>query len=190
MFRNTKLWSRFLEVLALASASIISGAFLLKWFYGDFPVYGENPALVTQKDVSLAIGYWHTKVYATTPPAFIIRILAALVDLVSVALLVWGLICLVKLLRYYAQNELFSKRTLALYSRISRIALIWTLYNPVKFSLLTLITTLSNPTGQRTIAVMLTQDDVVHVFIAGCFVLLTSVIHSAHTLKHEQDLTV
>jgi len=73
---------------------------------------------------------------------------------------------------------------------MSRIAFIWTLYNPLKFTLLSLVTTLNNPVGKRMLAVNFSSDDIFHIFVVGVFWVITSLMQAAYELKSEHDLTV
>jgi hypothetical protein len=169
---------------------LIIYAFIAKWYTGDFPVFSDIADSVRQTHLYTGIGYWRASTYTKTIPSNVVRVVASIIDGASFFMLIWGIICFIKLLRYYYRDELFSTNTLALYSKMSRIIFAWTLYNPLKFILLSAVTTLANHTGHQVIAISITSNDVVYIVIAGFFVLINSLMHAAYKLKYEQDLTV
>lgn len=146
-------------------------SFFYKWFGSAIPLYTDTAN--NSSSVSLCAHF-----------------VGALVEGISVGLLLWGGICFIKTLRYYQKGELFSANTLALFHKMSRIAFAWTFYEPIKITLLSFITTSANPVGQRVITIEFTSHDIIHIFIVGCFLIITSLIHEAYTLKNEHDLTV
>jgi hypothetical protein len=167
---------------------VLVALFLIKWFSGPIPLYHDVDDCIKQTRLYAGIGYWYTGSLTFHPS--IIRVLAALVDGISIALFTWGIACFIQLLRLYNNNEIFSETTMGLYAKISRILFAWTLYNPLKFTLLSMITTLANPAGKRVIALAISSDDVYHIFITGFFVWISSIMQTAYVLKQEHDLTV
>lgn len=184
-----KLYARFLEFFLLIGVLLIVGSFIFKWFSGDIPIYRDIADSARHTRIYAGLGYFYTT-NNTAAPSFLIRLLAALVDGISITLFIWGCICFLKLLRFYRAGELFSANTLALYTKLSKITFAWTLYNPIKFTLLSFITTINNPHGTRMISVGFNSDDMFHIFIVGFFLVITSLMQVAYELKHEQDLTV
>jgi len=186
-----KSYARVLELMCIfVGIPFIVGAFLFKWFCGDFPIYSDAIDCTIHSRLFTGIGYFYNAVYAQMPPPMVVRLVAAAVDGISIGLFLWGSICFIRLLRYYSAGELFSANTLALYTKLSRILFAWTLYNPLKFTLLSYITTMLNPAGKRVIAIAFNSDDIFYIFIVGFFLVITSLMQEAYNLKHEQDLTV
>ena len=182
--------ARFLELICILCIPVIIVLFLMKWFSGNFPIYSDAADSIKQTRLYAGIGYWHIGTHAKQIPLMFIRITASLIDSISLILFIWGSICFIRLLRLYYRDEIFSAHTLALYATISRIAFVWTLYSPIKFTLLSMVTTLANPTGQQIIAVAISSNDLYHIFITGFFVWITSIMKTAYKLKQEQELTV
>jgi len=185
-----KSYAQFLEVLCLFGMIFIIFAFLFKWFLGDFPVYSDVVDSTKHSRLYTGIGYFYTSSYSLTPPSLVIRFLASFIDGISLGLFTWGCFCFIKLLRFYRKGELFSANTLAIYSKVSRIAFAWVLYNPVKFTLLSIITTYYNPVGKRVVAIAFNSDDIFNIFIVGFFLVMTYLMQEAYKLKYEHDLTV
>ncbi len=186
-----KSYARFLELFCLFVAlplTIIG--FVYKWFGGSMPIYydiadcSKKVTLYT----GLSIPYGSGQSEATM--ALISRIASSCIDGISIALLVWACICFIKVLRYYQKGELFTANTIALFNNMSKIIFAWALYEPFKFTLLSIVTTLSNQQGQRVIALGFTSNDVIHIFIVGFFLIITSLMHEAYELKNEHDLTI
>lgn len=75
-------------------------------------------------------------------------------------------------------------------SNLSKIALGWTIYNPARETLLSLITTLHKTAGHRMISVQFGSKDMINIFIFICMVLLTAFSQEGLKLKKEQDLTI
>ncbi len=183
-----KAFASFLRALCFIAIPVLVGVFLIKWFSGPIPIYSDVDDSIKQTRLYAGVGYWYTG--ALTLPPIIIRLLAALVDGISIALFTWGIFCFLQLLRLYTKNEIFSENTLALYAKISRVLFAWTIYNPIKFTLLSVITTLAHPAGKRVIALAISSDDLYHIFITGFFVWITAIMQTAYSLKQEHDLTV
>jgi hypothetical protein len=118
------------------------------------------------------------------------KILYLLIDGISGVLILFGCFYFIKILKLYQQGEIFSSCQLQLFHKISCIALIWTLYAPVKHTLLTLVSTFFNPVGQRVIEISITSHDIINIFVVGFLFVITSLIQEAYTLKNESDLTV
>lgn len=187
-----KSYARFLEIFCIVLVvPLTTAAFIYKWFGGTMPIYNDIADCSKKVTAYYGLSFIHNSAPSQTIlPAASSRLLGAFIDAISVALLLWGCICFIKVLRYYQRGEIFTANTLALFNNMSRIAFAWAIYEPFKFTLLSIVTTLSNQEGQRVIALGFTSNDVIHIFIVGFFLIITSLMHEAYTLKNENDLTV
>lgn len=186
-----KSYARFLEIFCLVIVLPLTAiAFAYKWFGGAMPVYYDIADCSKKVTVYTGLSFVYNSAPSQSALAIASRVLGALIDGVSVALLLWGCICFIKVLRYYQRGELFTANTIALFNKMSRIAFAWALYEPFKFTLLSIVTTLSNQEGQRVIALGFTSNDIIHIFIVGFFLIISSLMHEAYELKNEHDLTV
>ena len=118
------------------------------------------------------------------------RFLGILVDGVSYGLIIWGFICLIKLLNYYRRGNVFSLETFSLFRKLSKIALIYTIYEFFGYMLMSLISTMHNAPGERMLAVQIGSGDIKNIFVVACFFVITSLMYEGYKLKKEQDLTV
>lgn len=183
-------YARFLELFCLIIVlPLLILSFLYKWFGGDIPIYQDISDCAKKVTLYTGLSFF----YPTTPSApstIMTRVLAALTDGISLCLFLWGCFSFIKLLRFYEQGELFSLNTMSLLNKLSRIAFAWTLYEPIKFTLLSFITSASSHNGIRIISLGVTSNDIFHIFIVGFFLVITSLMHEAYELKNENDLTV
>lgn len=166
-------------------------SFMYKWFLAPLPMYNDIATYTKKVSIYTGLGFFYQgTTHAYSFMVILVRIIGALIDAVSIGLIVWGCLCFIKLLGFYQRNELFSSNTLALFKKISRIAFAWVVYEPIKFTLLSFVTTMTNPIGQRIITIVITSNDVIHIGIVGFFWILTSLMHEAYILKSDQDLTI
>lgn len=92
-------YARFMELLFLfIGIPLIIGSFIFKWFYGGIPIYSDIADSAKHTRLYAGIGYFYTATHAPAPSIFI-RIMAALVDGISIGLFLWGCVCFVRLLR-------------------------------------------------------------------------------------------
>lgn len=118
------------------------------------------------------------------------RIAGMLVDGVSLCLLLMALYAVFKLMDRFSVNEFFSQKTVFMLSHISRIMLLWALYAPVNRTLISLVTTLHNKSGDRVITVSFGSSDLTNVLVMGFLMLTSMMLSEGYRLKQDQDLTV
>jgi hypothetical protein len=127
---------------------------------------------------------------ANLEPSFFLKLIAATVDGISCLFLLLGIIYLVKILNCYIAGELFSKNIMRLYRKLLWAAFAWTVYNPIKVPILSLVTTYNNAVGHRVLTLSFKGDDVLHIFIVGSLLVINFLMREAYKLKQEQDFTV
>ena len=156
--KKLRLYAYFLQLFCLLLVlPLIIVAFFYKWLQPVMPVYSDIADGAKQVRLYIGLLYAYTPSCYWLPSPVLVRILGALIDGVSVVLFCWGCIYFVQLLHYYKRNELFSLRTLSIFHSLSRIVFFWALYNPVKLTLLSIVTTFFSPTGQRIIVFGITS---------------------------------
>lgn len=184
-------YARFLEIFCLVIVvPLLVLSFLYKWFYGDIPVYLDIADCAKKVTVYTGLSFFYTATPLLPSTTMVTRLLAACIDGVSLGFFLWGCLTFIKLLRLYKRGELFTLNTMALLNKLSRIVFVWTLYEPIKFTLLSFVTTASLHNGVRIISLGLTSNDIFHMFIVGFFLVITSLMHEAYEIKNEHDLTV
>ena len=118
------------------------------------------------------------------------RLLGFLVDGISTGLLVFVLWLVIRLSYVIEQGNLFTLPSYALIKRIVRLFLLWALYAPIKYTLLTLIQTMHNPVGERLLTVTIGMDNLVHLIIWCGLALTAFAIHQGISLYEDFTLTV
>jgi hypothetical protein len=119
-----------------------------------------------------------------------LKIAWAIVFSISDFLFAFGFFYFVRLLRQYYKGYIFVDRSLSLLRTISRVALTWTIYQPIQNTLRTLILTFHLGHGKRKISLPLASKDIFNIFVVFCFLIITSLMYEGYKLKKEQDLTV
>lgn len=118
------------------------------------------------------------------------KIFGFLVDFISIGLIVYALILVIKLMDHFKSNEFFSAQILSTMHSLTKIALIYACYAPIKYILLSVITTYNNKPGERVIALAIGNSDVINILIFCLLFLILSVVRQGHSLKQDQDLTI
>jgi len=168
---------------------VISGIFLVfvpffyKWLWEGNASFNEIKFRIMKVTGLSTVG-------SNLFPSLKLKLLAMMVEGVSVALLLIGCIYFFKLLDFYSKGEFFSKNVLGYYRKILWTAFLWTLYGPIKLTILSILTTINNPPGQRTLSVILGSEDLLHILIVGSLLVINLLMQEAFKLKQEQDLTV
>ncbi len=121
---------------------------------------------------------------------FVHRVLGLMVDGIAFSILCAGVVFFYRLINYFQTSEFFSSRVIQVLHTLSKIALCWVLYSPLRKMLLSVITTLHKGSGNRVLAVEVSTGDIINIVIFICFVLITALIQEGSKLKKEQDLTI
>jgi hypothetical protein len=182
--KNIKVYARRLEVFSYLLLPVLVVRVLLKWFCDS--VSGMDTLFFSYN--GSAQPFESIKNLSEIP--MLHRILGLLFDGASVALLIGGLVGIAQLMRCFQSGDIFSVRTTTLLHKISKLALCWAVYTPINYMLLSLVTTLHNPVGQRAISVSFGSNDIVNIFVFGFFMIILSLMQEACRLKQDQDLTV
>jgi hypothetical protein len=181
--KNLKVYAKFLEFFVkFIVLPLIIFVFAYRWF-----INGYSESL---DKFWVGFGYSWDVINSLANLPILSKILYWLIDGFSGVLILFGCFYFIKILKLYQKGEIFSSYQLRLFQKISRIAMAWALYAPVKHTLLTLVSTFLNPVGQRVIEVSITSHDVINIFVVGFLLVITSLMQEAYALKNESDLTV
>jgi hypothetical protein len=159
-------------------------SFYYKWFLGS-----GIEAVLKKHDFWCGVSYTFDS-NILSPVPMISKILALLVDGFSYIIFILGFIYFIKILNYYQQGKIFSEQTFLAFKWISRLAFLRAIYTPIKYSLLSIITTFHNPVGQRVLSATIGSDDIFNIFIVGFFLLITSIMYEGYKIKKEVDQTI
>lgn len=118
------------------------------------------------------------------------RMLGFVVDGLGTTLLVFVLWLVIRLSYVIEEGNLFTLPSYALIKRIVRLFLLWALYAPIRYTLLTLIQTMHNPVGERLFTVTVGMDNLMHLIIWCGLALTAFAIHQGISLYEDYTLTV
>jgi len=118
------------------------------------------------------------------------KLLGALLESISLVLFLIGFFYFVRVLKLYQNGKIFSHGSFLIFKKIAWVALVWTIYAPVKHMLMSVIMTMFNPVGERMISLGFNTTDMVNIFLVGLLYFITAMIYEGYTLKSESDLTV
>lgn len=118
------------------------------------------------------------------------RLLGLLVDSIMLAIAITGIFTFVKLLRMLRSGQFFTLEIIGLLQRLSIIALMWAIYTPIRYALLSVITTWHLGSGHRILAMAVGSTDLINIMIFASFVIITALMHEGYKLKQDRDLTI
>jgi len=166
-----KKYAHILEIISYCFAGIIISLTYIQWLLGWN--LSSDPFLQTVSAMPL-----------------IDRLLGLCVDTTALVIACYGIIIFIRLMKKFQEGQLFSSSTAQLLNKLSKTALYWALYHPLRNTLLSLITTLHKGPGNRIISISIDTSDIVNIFMFTCFVLITALIQEAYKIQQEHDLTV
>ena len=118
------------------------------------------------------------------------RLLGVFATSISVIIMVWGLVYLIKTMRSIQQGKIFSYQTTTYFKRMNTLFLWLALYTPLHRMLFVLTTTLHNPPGQRMLSFGFTSGDLTNILIFAFFLVITSMMQEGSRIQEDLDLTV
>ncbi len=105
-------------------------------------------------------------------------------------ILIFGFISFIKILDLFKKGEIFTTNVFYQFKTLTKLALIWVIYNPLGYTLLLLTITINNPKGHRYLGLSFSSQDALNILLFGLFLLVTSLMYEGLRLKKESDFTV
>ncbi|MBA3953943.1 DUF2975 domain-containing protein [Candidatus Dependentiae bacterium] len=177
-------YTRLIQITSIACAVIVTVVTCLSWVSDLFPTItalfqnsGEGTNALTRFKELSAIPFSH-------------RCIGFIVDGIALSILWVGIVFLNRVLKRFQAGDFFSLENIHLFTLLSRVALAWALYMPLRVTLLSLITTLHKGVGHRMLTLQLSIQDSINIGIFLGLALLTSLIEESSKLKKEHDLTI
>jgi len=188
---SAKKYARILELLCMYVALPIAIFLMLyRWLLSEIPIVRDISDMTHRAILHASFGCFYRTEPWSKSFQWVARLLGIGIDFISISLLVIGALYFIRILRLFQHNKIFSPDSLRYFMMMSRIALIWAIFSPIKFTLLSFVTTMFDQFGCHLIAFGITSNDIINIIVAGLFVILTSLMHEATELKHEHDLTI
>ncbi len=129
-------------------------------------------------------------VAVTAPLASSTLIFAFLVSLIPTSIIIFGLINLRTLFTLYEKGIVFTQKNVQCFRNIGIALIALILANLAHGALLSVVLTLNNPVGERTISLTFGSEDLSALIMGAMIILVSWVMNEAASLEHEQAHTV
>lgn len=182
---NIKRYAYWLQVISVLFAMFLFGEICYRWLF-----FSEASTFWAEIYTNVSYSFGLNWLKELTEMSFLQRLSGFAVDTLGLVILCLGILALQKLLKLLKSQLFFNGETVKLLNNLSKIALGWTIYNPVRVTLLSLITTLHKGVGKRVISLEFGLKDMVNIFIFASMILISVLLQEGLKLKKEQDLTI
>lgn len=120
------------------------------------------------------------------------RMLGLIVDGLGFCIIFVCVFFFICLMRLFSKGSFFSADAISYLSKLSRWALAWAIYNPLRYTLLSVITSWHFPAGigKRELSIAFGSTDFINILVVGCLVMITTFIKDGYALQQERDLTI
>lgn len=163
--------SRKMEFFTTALLLLIPSALALLWVYADVSIL--KIAILLPDDISIA---------ALTP---LTRVLGFLVSMIAASVVLYGLAQLRHLFRHYQRGHIFTEYALIRLRKFAWSLLLVGLLRPLTGAALSVLLSINNPPGQRTLALTVGSNDIALLFISGVFIVIAWIMAEGVRLADE-----
>jgi hypothetical protein len=119
-----------------------------------------------------------------------LRLIGFAISLFPLSALLYGLMNIRNLFSFYKNGVIFSFEHVNIFKKISKALFWWVLLSILYESGKSVLFSLGNPPGQRTLSITFDSSEATTLFIAGIVFLIAWVMDEGRILKEEQSLTV
>jgi len=182
---SIKRYAHWLQIISIIFAVIIFGQICGRWLF-----FSKISSFWTDIYAKASYSFDSSWFKEISEMSSFQKLSGFLVDILGLAILCFGIIVFNKLLKLLKSQIFFTSESVKLLNNLSKIALSWALYSPVRGTLLSVITTLHKSAGNRIISVAFGSRDIINIFIFVCMILVTILLQEGMKLKKEQDLTI
>ena len=179
-------YTRWLQIISVAFAVIVFAEICFKWFWGSLLPSEYFSDLYVKASYSFN-GNW---IKELSHMSFVQKVIGFVIDGFGLFILCMGIIAFNKLMKLLKSQIIFTSESIQLLSNLSKLALSWALYSPMRGTLLSLVTTIHKEAGNRIISAQFGLKDMINIFVFVCIILITTLMQEGLKLKKEQDLTI
>lgn len=122
--------------------------------------------------------------------SFQTRLLASGASLLTSGIAMTGFYFVIRLFKLYETGRIFSPENVNFFKKLGYILIAYMFAGIVHNSIMTIILTLSNPSGQRMISVGFSSSDLSKLIIGIILILVSRVMDAGREMQEEQQLTV
>lgn len=125
-----------------------------------------------------------------TPLSVKLRLIGFFACLLPLSALVYGLLNIRKLFSFYKDGVIFSFEHVRIFRKISKALVFWVFTSVLYASAKSILFTIGNPPGQRTVSVGFGSPEITTLVVAGIVFVIAWVMDEGRILTEEQNLTV
>jgi hypothetical protein len=116
------------------------------------------------------------------------RSLAFLAELIPLCTILYGLFRLRALFILYQNGMIFTAKNVSCFRSLGRTLIAWMICDVIRNSLLSMILTMNNPPGKRSITVGLNSADFTGIFVGIVIITIAWVMDEARKIQEDQEL--
>lgn len=117
-------------------------------------------------------------------------VLGALVSLLPIGVIIYGLVTLKGLFRLYADGIIFANENVKYFRQLGYTFIAWVIAATLFTPLISMVVSFTNPVGQRELVVGFELIDIFTLIIAGIVLIIAWVMNEGRKLEDEQAHTV
>lgn len=117
-------------------------------------------------------------------------LLAILVSAIPIGIILYAFIKLRNLFSLYQQGVIFNMANADCYRSLAYALIYWAFSKLAFIPLLSLVLTMNNPPGQKSLVVSIGSADLANILIGAIVLLISWVMHEASVMEEEHSFTV
>ncbi|HZW60686.1 MAG TPA: hypothetical protein VFF04_00510, partial [Candidatus Babeliales bacterium] len=125
-------YAKIIEIISISITAAIISFTSIEWLFGSTII---APGLASSWISSAFTDQQALNPHLAQIP-FAHRLLGLSVDMVTFMLLILGLLSIIRLMRLFQSGELFSVQVITQFKTLSKVALSWAVYAPIRYMLL------------------------------------------------------
>ncbi len=186
--KNIAFYAQLIKYLSYVLIVATTISFFIKWFFPAIAL--DNPYHVFNLFLAYTFDDYTEVATSMLTMPLLHRIVGMIVDSgISIMLLMilWNII---KVMKKFEHNELFSNSLVNFFVKMNTYAFCLALYVPLNRMILSVIITLHNAPGHRILTASFGSADLFNILMFGIFMVMTLLMQHATVLQNEQNLTV
>jgi hypothetical protein len=124
------------------------------------------------------------------PLSIQLQLIGFVISLFPLSALIYGLLNIRKLFSFYQEGVIFSFEHVNIFKKISKALIWWVFFSILYQSAKSILFSIGNPPGQRTVSVTFSSPEITILVIAGIVFVIAWVMDEGRILAEEQHLTV
>lgn len=118
------------------------------------------------------------------------RLLGLMVSLIPLVIKMSVIVTILQLLKLYRAGKVFSGAHVICFKKLGRSLIYYTIAGILQLAAMSVVMTMNNPRGQRTLSFGVSSDDITLFVIAAIVLMFSWVMDEGRRLAEDQELTV